>query len=209
MESIHERRRRGDISDPSGDEKVVKFNAGQSAFHEEDGYILRSRHDNSLAGLLLNPPPEPYTDSKLQKGCFALVSGLGVTTLRERPPDIAVEGSVLTFVSRPFQDQMNTFYNLGNARITGHHVPGGTENNPGGTLYYEVLHNRDDEKIAEVREGGMSEWDEGGPAEEVVTSVVGDDSVLFQPRQWNKVKVNCFEVPGSRCFAPLPSATMC
>lgn len=131
-----------------------------------------------------------------------------MTILRERPPNISVEGSVLTFplpLSRDFRER---FYDRGDTRITGHYVPGGTAYNPGGPLYYEVLQDLDVDNFAEVKDDGMSERDEDGLAQRVVTSVVGDDSKLFKSIKWDKVKVNWFDVPGS-CAAPPPSATMC
>ena len=75
-------------------------------------------------------------------------------------------------------------------------------------MYYEVLQELDDDKITEVKDDGTLEWDEDGLGQRVVTSVVGADSKLFKSIEWNKVKVNWFDVPGS-CAAPPPSATMC
>jgi len=209
MKFLEESRSRSELPDRSEDERIVEFNQGRSAFYDdEDGYILRSTYDNCLQGLLKNPPSEPYTDANLQKGCFALVSGLGVTILRERPTDSSVKGSVLTFPVPPYCVLRRCFYQRGDTRITGYHVPGGTAYNPGGPMYYEVLQELDDDKITEVKDDGTLEWDEGGLATRVVTSVIGGDSKLFKSIKWNKVKVNWFDVPGS-CAAPPPSATMC
>jgi hypothetical protein len=214
MSFLDERRRTGEIPPRPPNERLKRFNEGQPAIYvHDDSHIRTSSHNNCLQGLLVNPlsdpAPETFTGSNLQKGCFAVVSGLCVTILRERPPNVSINGSVLTIL-RPSQNR-DLYHRCESDQVcfTGYQVPGDTDHNPSGPLYFEVLEKLDDKQIAEVKDGGISEWDEGGPAEEVVTSVVGEDSKLFQPRQWNKVKVNCFDVPGSHCSAPPPSATMC